>query len=169
VKEVVQLVEEMQAAGVIQNYALFGAIAQMRYTEPIITFDVDVLIALAQPGRIDALSGVYQFCAEKGYQPEGEAIRVGAWPVQFLPAYSGATREALENVEMSTIEGLSVRVVRPDYLAAIALDTGRAKDHARILALLESGKTSREQVEACALRLGLGETWKRFAKRFLDG
>lgn len=29
-----QLLNEMQAAGVIGNYALFGATAQMRYTEP---------------------------------------------------------------------------------------------------------------------------------------
>ena len=159
----------MQAAGIIRSYALFGAIAQMRYTQPVITFDVDVLIGLDSAGRIDALSGVYSFCAAKGYQPQGEAIRVGAWPVQFLPAFSALTREALEQAETSPIEGIDALVVRPDYLAVIALDTGRAKDYERILALLESGRTGREKVEALALRHGLGEAWRRFAKRFLDG
>jgi len=33
VKELAQLLNEMQRAGVIRNYALFGAVAQMRYTE----------------------------------------------------------------------------------------------------------------------------------------
>jgi hypothetical protein len=169
VKEVVQLVNELQSAGIIQNYALFGAIAQMRYTQPVITFDVDVLIGLGAPERMDVLSSVYQFCAEKGYRPEGEAIRVGAWPVQFLPAYNALTREALELAEQSEIEGMPARVVAADYLAAIALDTGRAKDYERLLALLESGKVTRERVEALAVRHGLGEVWQRFAKRFLDG
>jgi hypothetical protein len=169
VKQVVQLIHDMQGAGIIRNYALFGAIAQMRYTQPVITFDVDVLIALESPGRIAALSGVYAFCATKGYQTEGEAVRVGAWPVQFLPAYNALTREALEQAETTAIEGVEARVVRADYLAVIALDTGRAKDYERVLALLESGRTSRERVEALALRHGLGEAWRRFAKRFLDG
>ena len=36
-KAVAQLLNEMCSAGVIKNYALFGAAAQMRYTEPFAT------------------------------------------------------------------------------------------------------------------------------------
>lgn len=54
------------------------------------------LVALPSPDRIDALSGVYEFCAAKGYLPEGEAIRVGAWPVQSVPVFNTLTREAME-------------------------------------------------------------------------
>jgi hypothetical protein len=158
----------MQAAGVIQNYALFGAIAQMRYTEPVITLDVDVLVALPPSERIDSLAGIYRFCTTKGYRPEGEAIRVGAWPVQFLPVFDALTSEALKEADTSNWGGVAIRVVRPDYLAVIALDTGRAKDHERILALLESGKTSRQEIEILARRHGLGEVWQRFAQRLLD-
>jgi hypothetical protein len=44
VKELAQLLNELKAEAVIRNYALFGAVAQMRYTEPVATLDADVLI-----------------------------------------------------------------------------------------------------------------------------
>ena len=167
-KELAQLLNEMQSAGVIQNYALFGATAQMRYTEPVATLDADVLVAVPSPDRLDALGGIYGSCAAKGYHPEGEAIQVGAWPVQFVPVFSPLTREAMEQAETADFEGVPFRVVRADYLAVIALSVGRAKDCARILALLESESVSREEIERLAGRHGLAEAWRRFERRFLD-
>jgi hypothetical protein len=168
VKALAQLLNEMRAAGVILNYALFGATAQMRYTEPVATLDADVLVDVSSPDRLDALSGIYEFCAAKGYRPEGEAIRVGAWPVQFVPAFSPLTREAMEEADTADFEGVPFRVVRPNYLAVIALSVGRAKDYARVLALLESDSVSREEIGRLAVRHGLIEAWKRFERKFLD-
>ena len=168
-KEVIQLLNALREAGRIQQYAIFGAMAQSRYTQPAVTLDVDVLVTVPGPERIDSLAGIYEFCAARGYRAEGEAVRVGEWPVQFVPVFNVLTREALEQAETTEFAGLSCRVVRPDYLAAIALHTGRAKDHDRILALLSSGKLSREQIQTLAQRHGLTEAWQRFAGRFLDG
>ena len=166
-KELAQLVNQMQAAGVIETYALFGAVAQMRYTEAVATVDADVLVALPAPERIDALSAIYEFCAARGYQPQGEAIQVGAWPVQFVPVFSALTREALQNAETADFEGVPIRVLPADYLAVIALSTGRAKDYARILALLESESVTPEGIERLASRHGLGDAWRGFQARFL--
>lgn len=162
------MLNEMQSAGVIQSYALFGATAQMRYTEPVATLDVDVLVAVPFPERVDALAGIYDFCATKGYRAEGEALQVGAWPVQFVPVFSPLTREAMEKAETADFEGVPFRVVRADYLAVIALSVGRAKDYARVLALLESGSTRREEMERLAKQHGLAEAWQRFENRFLN-
>ena len=74
-KEVAQLLNEMRSAGVITDYALFGAAAQIRYTEPVATLDADVLVAVPSPERLDILLPIYTFCSQKGYHPEGEAIR----------------------------------------------------------------------------------------------
>lgn len=167
-RELAQLLGEMQAAGVIQSHAVFGATAQMRYTEPLATLDADVLVAIPDPQRIDALRGIYEFCAGKGYLPEGEAIRVGAWPVQFIPVFSPLTQEAMEQAETADFEGLPLRVARADHLAVIALSVRRAKDYARILALLESGSVGREDIQRLAARHGLTPEWRRFEKRFLD-
>jgi hypothetical protein len=168
VKELAQLLNEMQRAGVIRNYALFGAVAQMRYTEPVATLDADVLVAVPATDGLDALSGIYEFCAARGYRPEGEAIRVGAWPAQFVPAFSPLTEEAMEQAATADFEGVAFRVVRADHLAVIALSVGRAKDFSRILALLESGSATRDSIGCLAARHGLAEAWQRFESRFLN-
>ncbi len=163
-----ELLNEMRAAGVIVDYAVFGAAAQMRYTEPVATVDADVLLAMPSPDRLDVLHAVYEFCAGKGYRAEGEAIHVGGWPVQFGPVFSPLTQEAVKQADTADFEGVPFRVVRPDHLVVIALSVGQAKDFTRILALLESGSVSRGEVGPLAERHGLGPAWKRFEARFLD-
>lgn len=166
-KELAALLNQMRAAGVIQDYALFGAVAQMRYTEPVATLDADVLVAIPE-NRLDALARVYEFCEARGYRPEGEAILVGAWPTQFIPVFSPLTGEALLQAEIADFEGIPLRVVKPEYLAVIALSTGRAKDFARVLALLESGSVRQDTIEPLAARHGLSDAWRRFESRFLS-
>jgi hypothetical protein len=165
VKELAELLNEMQRVGVIRNYALFGAVAQMRYTEAVATLDADVLVA---GGSADRLDDIYEFCTARGYAAEGEAVRVGAWPTQFVPAFSPLTEEAMEQAVEADFEGVPFRVVRADHLAVIALSVGRAKDLARILALLESGSVSREAIASLADRHKLTEAWRRFEDRFLN-
>jgi hypothetical protein len=167
-REVAQLLNEMRAAGVIRDYALFGATAQMRYTEPVATLDADVLLVVPNPERLDVLSPIYEFCAAKGYRAAGEAIQVGAWPVQFVPVFSVLTRDAVAHAETADFEGIAFRVVRADFLALIALSVGRAKDFTRILALLESGSITRENVVLLAAQYGLTGKWRQFEARFLN-
>lgn len=168
-REIAQLLNDMRSAGVITNYALFGAIAQMRYTAPVATLDAGFLIAVPAPDRLDVLAPVYAFCQHRGLVPEGETIRVGAWPVQFVPAFSPLTTAAMEEADTADFEGVPLRVVRADYLAVIALSTGRGKDYARVLALLESGHVTENTVSQLAERFELAPSWVRFKERFLDG
>jgi hypothetical protein len=156
----------MRTAGVIIDYALFGAAAQMRYTEAVATLDADVLVAVPSPEKLDSLAPIYGFCQNRGYASEGEAVRIGAWPVQFIPTCNALTREALEQAETVDFEGVPLRVIRADHLAVIAMSVGRAKDFARILALLESDAVTREEVAALAQRHNLSEAYQLFEKRF---
>ena len=168
VREVALLLNAMRDAGVITDYALFGAAAQMRYTEPVATLDADVLVDVPDSNRIDALDPIYQFCRSRGYHAEGEAVRVGVWPVQFVPIFSQLTSSAVAAAEVADFEGVPFRVVGAAYLAVIALSVGRAKDVARVLALLESEAVTRDEVAALAAREGVSEAWERFAQRFPD-
>lgn len=162
------LLNGLREAGVIRNYALFGAMAEVRYAESVSTFDVDVLVDLPDTKRLDALQPIYDYCSRLGLKPEGEAIRVGDWPVQFIQAFSDLTREAMETADEFSYEGAPFRVVRPDHLAAIALSVGRLKDFNRIIALLDAGAADREALERLAARHGLTEKWAAFRRRFLD-
>ncbi len=165
-ERVAKLLNSMVDAGVITNYAVFGAVAQMRYTEAVVTLDADILIAVPDSSIIDILTPIYTFCRECGYQPEGEAIRVGDWPVQFIPAFNPLTIEAMDQAEVGDINGIPLRVVRADYLTVIALSVGRAKDFARILALQETGAIENEQVLNLAARHGFSKEWHTFQERF---
>lgn len=167
-KKVAELLNAMRQAGVVSDYALFGAAAQMRYTEAVATLDADILVAVPASERLDVLSPIYEFCAKAGYQPEGEAIRVGAWPVQFMPVFSPLTEAAMREADTADFEGVPLRVVRADYLAVLALSVGRAKDYARILALVESGSVTLARLDELSREHGLHEAWIRYKARFID-
>ncbi len=167
-KAVAQLLNEMRAAGVITDYALFGAVAQMRYTEPVATLDVEVLVAVPSAERLDVLKPIYQFCVAREYGVEGETVQVGNWPVQFIPVFSPLTLEALETADPVQFEGVPLGVVRADFLAVIALSVGSAKDFTRILGLLEAGSITSERIGILAGQHGLSEAWGRFKSRFLN-
>jgi len=158
----------MKASGVIRDYAVFGAIAQMRYTEPVATLDADILVVLPEDSALNALSAIYRYCEARGYSPQGEAIQVGNWPVQFIPVFSPLTEEAVREAETGEIEGVPLRVVGAAYLAVIALSVGRPKDHLRILSLLDAGSVRAETIEELAARHGLSDRWSLFKRRFLD-
>lgn len=164
--KVAVLLNEMVERGIIEDYAVFGAVAQMRYTEAVVTLDADILVAVADPDRLDVLSPIYAFCREQDYLPEGEAVRVGDWPVQFIPAFSKLTREAIRDAEIGDLDGIPLRVIRADYLAVIALSVGRAKDFARVLALREAGAVTDEEISNLAMRHNLTSEWDLFKDRF---
>jgi hypothetical protein len=164
--KVARLLNDMVRAGIITDYAVFGAVAQMRYTEAVATLDADILVAIPQPEALDLLTPIYAFCRNRGYQPEGEAIRVGDWPVQFIPAFSPLTSAAIRDAETGDVDGVPLRVVRADYLAIIALSVGRAKDFARVLALREAGAVTDAQISHLAAQHGLAPAWKTFLERF---
>jgi hypothetical protein len=164
--KVAKLLNDMVEAGIIKDYAVFGAVAQMRYTETVVTLDADILVDVPEPDALDVLNPIYAFCQGHGYQPEGEAIRVGDWPVQFIPAFSKLTQEAIREAETGDLDGVPLRVVRADYLAVIALSVGRAKDFARVLALREAGAVTNKEISELATRHDLTSAWRVFLERF---
>jgi len=167
-KDVAALLNDIVDAGIIADYAVFGAVAQMRYTEAVATLDADILVSLPADTGLDILGPLYEFCSQRGFTPEGEAIRVGDWPVQFIPTFNALTEEALANAEVGEVEGVPLRVIRADYLAIIALSTGRAKDFARIVALVESGSLELESAARIAENHSLQSQWIAFREKFLE-
>jgi hypothetical protein len=53
-------------------------------------------------------------------------------------------------------------------LVAIALRTGRSKDHARILQFLEQEAVDRKKLEAVIEKHGLTPKWDQFKRRYLE-
>ncbi len=164
--EIVKLLNEMCCNGVVKTYAIFGAVAQMKYTEAVVTMDIDVLVAVPEADCLAILHPIYEFCAQKGYFPEGDSVRVGAWPVQFIPAFDRLSMDAMNEADETDMNGITVRVVKAVYLAAMALKTGRGKDKARILALIEAGAVRADEMESIAKKYEMENEWNRFGKQF---
>ena len=99
---------------------------------------------------------------------EGEYIVMGGWPVQFLPPTGPLVEEALAQAVERDVEGTVARVFTPDYLAAIALQTGRAKDKARLLQFIEAGAFEIGPLKEILARHGLVQAWQKFERQFLS-
>ncbi len=165
-KECIQALNQMVKEGGILRYAIFGAVAQMRYTVPVATMGADILVALPDESSLDLQGPIYKFCANRGYKPEGDAIRIGEWPVQFIPCFDVISREALETAETAEIAGVPTRVVSALALALMALKTGRNKDLLRIVSLLDSSAVTRSELSGAANKRDLGMKWQDFERKF---
>jgi hypothetical protein len=76
-----------------------------------------------------------------------------------------ATLESINQVHAAGTIG--TWVMSAEHLAAIALSTGRAKDHSRILQFLEQNAVDRTKMNTVLQRHGLSSKWKQFEQRFL--
>lgn len=65
------------------------------------------------------------------------------------------------------VAGTPARVFTAEYLAAIALQTGRAKDKARFLQFSEAGVLDEATFDAILTRHNLVDRWQRFLRQFL--
>ena len=87
--------------------------------------------------------------------------------MQFIPTFNSLTEEAIRCAEVVDIDGVPLKVVRAEHLAAIASRSARPKDFARVLALLKSEAVSRDALTDLASRHGLGAAGERSVQRFL--
>jgi hypothetical protein len=130
---------------------------------------VDVFVTLhAEPGSL--LVGpqrIFDYLKEKGGTMEGEYVVIGGWPVQFLPSTGPLVDEALAQAVDVDVEGTTTRVFTAEHLAAIALQTGRAKDKARLLQFVEAGAIDGDRFNDIVTRHEMRLTWERFERQFL--
>src|SRR5262245_26718676 len=110
----------------------------MRSAVPLaLRFILDVFITLRpEPGSLLASpQPLFDYLRDRGGKMEGEYVVVAGWPVQFLPAAGPLLKEALARAVIKDVASVLARVFTAEQLAAIALQTGRAKDKARFASL----------------------------------
>ena len=157
----------MVADGIIENYAVAGAIGAMFYVEPFSTGDLDVFVITPEDRPIIELPG-WDYLKARGYTKiEKEGIVVEGWPVQFLPATTPLEREAYLNAQVLNVEEVPVRVALPEHLIAIMLKVGRPKDIARIKMFLSQDAVKMNALENVIRRYDLTEKWSDYQRNFL--
>jgi hypothetical protein len=168
VKETLKVINQMQRDGVIGQYAIGGAVGALYYLETASTVDIDVFVVLPRKTNSSLLdlSPIYDYLRRKGFKPANEAVLIGIWPVQFLPPADALEEEALVDAIDADVEDVPTRVMTAEYLVAIALKTGRAKDHARVEAFIRQKAVNLAKLKAVLSRHGLTGKWEAFQKQY---
>ncbi|MGB7622712.1 MAG: hypothetical protein WBN92_10225 [Terriglobia bacterium] len=170
IKEVIVRINQMQAEGVIERYAIGGAVGATFYLEPVATLDVDVFVAFQTETEnlIISPQRIFDYLTARGCTLEGEYVVIAGWPVQFLPATGPLVEEALADAVTVDVEGTPAWVFTAEHLAAIALQVGRAKDKARLLQFIEAGALDIHRFQAIIKRHALVDRWWQFERQFLS-
>lgn len=170
IREVIEMLNRMREEAVIADYAIGGAVGATFYLEPVATLDIDVFVGMKPaPGSliIDPRP-IFNYLTSHGCAAEGEYIIIAGWPVQFLAPPGPLVDEALEEAVESDVEGAPARTFSAEHLAAICLQTGKAKDKARLLQFIESGALDHARFEAIVERHELKLAWQKFKSQFIE-
>lgn len=157
-EKTLRAVNDLKAAGIIDEYAVAGAMALMFWIEPVPTFDLDVLVMLPQSaGPLVSLDPIYRWASDRGYAAEHEHVIIEGVPVQFLPSFGTLADEAIRTAADRQYVEVNLRVVRPEYLIALYLlpSARTAKRRERAAALAESAEIDRERLDDLMNRFDL--------------
>ncbi len=84
-----------------------------------------------------SFSPIYEWFDSRGYEFDKEHILIEGIPVQFIPAYNELVEDAVNNSLKRKYKNLYTKVISPEYLIAIMVDTFRKKDKERVLRFFE--------------------------------
>lgn len=159
------VINELKEKGLIKDYAIGGGIATLFYTEPFLTYDLDIFILTETTSTqaIIDLSPIFEYLKKKGYYWKGEHILIEGVPVQFIYA-DELEKEAVEKARIAEYEGVKTKVIAPEYLIAILLRAGRKKDIEKVEKLLQEAEIDKEELRKILDKFGLRERFKSYER-----
>lgn len=159
-EKALKVIHELHKSGLIRAYAIGGGIAATYYIEPILTYDLDIFFVPTAEG-LDVLSPIYGELKKRGYSLEKELVIIEGIPVQFIPVYNDLVKEAVVTAVESMYQRVRTRILRPEYLLAIALQTNRSKDRERVIQLLNQAKLNSKLLAGVLKKYGLSERYRK--------
>jgi len=116
----------MQRDGVIDKYAIGGAVERTFYLEPAATPRRRYFCntATAATSSLLPLTPIYQYLTARGSKVDGPHIVIGSWPVQFLPLVTTWRAKLWRRQFSAEVDGVRTWIMTAEHLAAIALHTG---------------------------------------------
>lgn len=169
VRRTIEMLNLLQADGVIHHYAIGGAVAATFYLEPAATLDVDVFVLLAnQAGALVSLTPIYEYFKARGGIEDREHIVLGDWPIQFLVPANELETEAVAASVPVDVEGVRTWIMLAEHLVAIALSTGRA-NYIRVVQFMKEKAVDQVVLLAILKKYGLLPKWQQFQDTYLKG
>jgi len=168
IKKALRLANDMEKRGIIGKYAIGGAIGTIYWTEAYSTKDLDLFLRLPLSSGGLSLMPFMSYLAEKGYPFSAQYLKIGTLMVDFVGVYNPLTDEALDNAVEVTVYDVPTRVFRPEYLAAIALQTGRIQDFEKVIRLYRESDLDVKYLEKIIKEHNLSRRWNEFKKRYIS-
>ncbi|MBA2335470.1 MAG: hypothetical protein H0V90_11115 [Blastocatellia bacterium] len=169
IEVVIKALDEMQNAGIIENYAIGGAFAAILHSEPISTIDLDIFFFFKekQTGPVLSLEKLYDFAKTKGFTFDHEFINIDGWLLQFIESSDNPLwAEAVEDADKLTIGDLEANVIGREHLVAMWLFAGRAKDYQKITMFVDADILDHEKLTDILTRHDLLLKWEAEKWRF---
>jgi hypothetical protein len=104
VKRTLEVLNKLEKEGVFSRYAIGGALGATFYTEPFLTFDLDVFVPQGRcSGAVSAPKSAASAVRDRrysetlrarAYTEENQCVLIEGVPVQFLPVYNLDRRSA---------------------------------------------------------------------------
>jgi hypothetical protein len=171
----IAVIAKLKEQGVLEEYAISGAVAALNYIEPFLTADLDILISVgdleSRKSGLVLLKPIEEALAKMGYRERSDVgIMIERWPVQFLPVASPLDEEALNRAVAIDVAApgeapFKARCLSAEHLIATAVKVGRPKDWARVSEFLEQKSLDLEMLRDVLDRHGLLAAWASFCAR----
>jgi len=163
--EPLRIINRLLEEKVILEYAIAGGVAALYYTEPVLTYDFDVVCRFPGEGLLIDPSPMFTKLREWGFKfGKEDRVTINGVPVQFIPAAPGLMDEALNKAKHVSVCGVKTRILRAEYLAALMLELYRPKDRAKLdlLTSNESVVFDKSLFLDILKRYKLTQKWKRY-------
>lgn len=170
-ENVIEVLQDLQVKQIIEKYAIGGAFAATLHNEPISTIDLDIFFFLKEKNDspILSLSKIYEFAKENGFAFDHEFINIYGWLVQFVEAsHNDLWKEAIENADIIKVGSLEISVIGREYLVAMWLLAGRAKDYQKIAVFWEAEILDKHKLMEILEQFNLSAKWNKEKWRFIN-
>ncbi len=168
-KKTLEVINELKEKELIKDYAIGGAIATLRWTEPFFTRDLDIFVILfTEPNEknLIILTPIYEYLKKKGYTNwDGHKIIIEGIPVDIFTA-DELEKKAIENAVETKYQGAKTKIMTPEYLIALFLRAGRDKDIRKIQMLLTQTKVDKTKLMRILNEFGLKKKFEEFRKKY---
>jgi hypothetical protein len=137
------------------------------YIEPVATFDLDIFIILPESsGKLISLSPLYSWLEKRGCKPSKEQVIIEGVAVQFIPVYNELVKDGVLDAVDKMYGNTNARVLRPEYLVAIMLQTYRPKDKDRIIKFLQETELNFTLLNSILQKHNLVKAFENFRRQF---
>ncbi len=162
---VLKVINRLRDNRLLEEYAIGGGMAVLYYTEPVLTYDFDVICVFPESGLLVDPSPVFEYLKNEGYVfGKEDRVSIEGIPVQFIPVSKGLVEEAMRNAVNVTISGVETKILTVEYLVAIMLQLNRPKDRAKIDLLVNNEEVilDASKLQSILTKYGLISKWQRF-------